>query len=137
MKLRRTALAISVVFGLALSGCGVGQQVELLTTGMACARAEILLGKMTNILIQIAANPIGSRTYVKRMRELSNEVSDIRSLNDELNSSLIDLSLGVNRILDSIENPGLNSLIEIPEGIADIQGSLDGVYEKCEQLTQA
>lgn len=138
MKSRtRSAAILAAVFTLTVTSCSPVQQIEAISTAQTCTKVEEIVTDMATVLIQLAVDPLALPRYEERLRDLSNDLRDLRPLDEELNSSVDEVADGVDQILDSTDLSNPLNLAGLPSGVASVRGSLKEVLDKCEQLVAA
>ena len=117
------------------SGCSAVEDVQTrVSMAGTCVSAAGIMQEMGEIGLLLSANPLAAATYADRLSELSTDLDALGSGDPELDGALDDVSAGVNTIIESLRNPGVEALGVIPEQIAQTQVAFMAVGTACEGL---
>jgi hypothetical protein len=135
--LSRKAVVATLVGLLVLGATGCSAIVEVQTrVSMAstCASAAGIMTKMGEVGQLITSKPEEAGTYADRLSELSNDLEALSSGDFELDTALSDVSSGVDMIVESLRNPGRESLAAMPEQIEQTKLEFIQVADVCQGL---
>lgn len=117
------------------SGCSAVEEVQTrVSMADTCASAAGIMREMGEVGLLLTTNPVAASTYADRLSELSGDLEALSSSDPELDTALDDVSVGVLGILESLRNPGRDSLALVPQQIANTQLAFMAVGNACEGL---
>jgi hypothetical protein len=126
-------LAGLVVFG--ASGCSALEEVQTrVSMAGTCASAVGIMTEMGEVGQLITSKPEEAGTYADRLGELSANLGALSSGDFELDTALSDVSSGVDIIVESLRNPGRESLAAMPEKIEQTKLDFIQVANVCQGL---
>jgi len=118
-----------------VSGCSAVEDAQTrVSMAGTCASAAGIMREMGEVALLLTTNPVAASTYADRLGELSGDLEALGSSDPELDTALDDVSMGVSGILESLRNPGRDSLAVVREQIANTQLAFMAVGSACEGL---
>lgn len=127
------ALVGLVVLG--TSGCSALDAVQTrVSMASTCASAVGIMTEMGEVGQLITSKPEEAVTYADRLGELSADLEALSSGDFELDTALNDVSVGVETIIESLRNPGRESLAAMPEQIEKTKLAFIQVGNVCQGL---
>ena len=132
-KFAVAALVGLVVFG--ATGCSALEEVQTrVSMAGTCASAVGIMTEMGEVGQLITSKPEEAGTYADRLGELSTSLGALSSGDFELDTALRDVSSGVEIIVESLRNPGRESLAAMPEQIEQTKLDFIQVGNVCQGL---
>jgi hypothetical protein len=126
-------LAGLVVFG--ATGCSALEEVQTrVSMAGTCASAVGIMTEMGEVGQLITSKPEEAGNYADRLGELSANLGALSSGDFELDTALSDVSSGVDIIVESLRNPGRESLAAMPEQIEQTKLDFIQVANVCQGL---
>ena len=130
MKKRFLATTL-VVASLGLSGCASNPLSESISTLQVCTESVRILTDMEEILRLAMANPLAAATYTERLSELGDEFQALAPQNPDLALAHGELSGRIDVLIETVENPSLSGVAELPTVIAESQIALRNYANAC------
>ena len=135
MLAKSVVAALLGLMVLGASGCSAVEEAQTrVSMAGTCVSAAGIMQEMGEIGLLVSSNPLAAGTYADRLSELSTDLDALGSGDPELDGALDDVSGGVNTIIESLRNPGMEALGVIPEQIAQTQIAFMAVGTSCEGL---
>ena len=126
-----TRAAVVVAAGLFLSGCSPQAVAERVSTTQVCAESAGILRDMREIVLLAATNPAGVGTYAEKLGQLLDDFDALDPLEPELDAAHAKVSSSINALLDTISDPSVSALADVPTQIADAQIGLVEFVDAC------
>ncbi len=120
-----------VVASLGLSGCASNPLSESISTLQVCTESVRILTDMEEILRLAMANPLAAATYTERLSELGVEFQALAPQNPDLALAHGELSERIDVLIETVENPSLSGVAELPTVIAESQIALRNYANAC------
>jgi hypothetical protein len=130
MKKRFIRISI-VIASLALTGCVSNPLSESVSSLQVCTKSLRILTDMEEVLRLVLANPLAAATHSERLSELSDEFKALEPQDASLATSHEDLSSQIDLILQTVANPSVSALANMPTVIAESQGPILAFAEAC------
>ena len=110
--------AAIAAFVTAASGCAI---VDTVTSADACEKASAVADDISEVSLLAITNPLGIETYAERLRESNEELKGLNPTESELASAFDRGTVGLDDLLDAIENPTAENLEDLPSTVAETQ----------------
>ncbi len=130
MKKQLTVVAI-VVSSLGVTGCVGNPLSESISSLQVCADSVGILTEMQEVLRLALANPLAADTYTQRLTELSDEFKALTPEEPTLAAAHGDLATQIDLVLDTVANPSVTGVADLPTVIADSQIALMDYTAAC------
>ncbi len=130
MKKQLTA-AVLVVSSLGITGCVGNPLSESISSLQVCADSVGILTEMQEVLRLALANPLAASTYTDRLTELSDEFKALAPEEPTLSAAHGDLSAQIDLVLETVANPSISGVADLPTLIADSQIALMDYTAAC------
>ena len=128
---KRLATASLLVASLGLTGCVGNPLSESISSLQVCADSVGILTEMQEVLRLALANPLAADTYTQRLTELSDEFKALAPEEPTLAAAHGDLSAQIDLVLETVANPSISGVADLPTLIADSQIALMDYTEAC------
>ena len=130
MKKQFAAVAL-VVSSLGISGCVGNPLSESISSLQVCADSVGILTEMQEVLRLALANPLAADTYTERLTELSDEFKALAPEEPTLATAHGDLATQIDLVLETVANPSVAGVADLPTVIADSQIALMDYTAAC------
>lgn len=130
MKKQLTAAAL-VVSSLGITGCVGNPLSESISSLQVCSESVGILTEMQEVLRLALANPLAADTYTVRLTELSDEFKALAPQEPTLATAHGDLSAQIDVVLETVANPSISGVADLPTVIAESQIALMDYTAAC------
>lgn len=130
MKKQLTAVAL-VVSSLGVTGCVGNPLSESISSLQVCSESVGILTEMQEVLRLALANPLAADTYTQRLTELSDEFKALTPEDATLATAHGDLATQIDLVLETVANPSVAGVADLPTVIADSQIALMDYTAAC------
>jgi propanediol dehydratase large subunit len=127
----QVAAGIILVPLIFVAGCSPQTVVESISTAQVCGESALIMGRMQDMLRAVAADPTSFETYEVRLRELFDDFNALEPVNEELSAAQEQVAVGVNAIFETLGNPSMSGLSELPSQLAETQGAAAEFVRAC------
>jgi hypothetical protein len=125
------AAATLVLASVAVTGCASNPLANSISSFQVCTESLRILTDMEEVLRLALANPLAAGTYTERLSELSDEFSALDPQDAELDTAHSNLSARIDVVLETVENPSVAGVAELPTAIAESQMALRDFTTAC------
>lgn len=130
--MKRSVIATTTIAAvLGLGGCAGNPLTDSLSTIQVCTESVGILTEMQDVLRLALANPLGAATYTDRLAELSDQFKALEPQDEALATAHGELSSQIDTVLQTVENPSVSALADLPTIIAETQIALLDYTEAC------
>jgi hypothetical protein len=130
--MNKRLVATSIVFAsLGLSGCVSNPLTESISSLQVCTDSLRILTDMEEVLRLALANPLAASTYTERLTELSDEFKALTPQEPTLLEAHGNLSARIDHVLETVANPSLAGVADLPTTIAESQIALMDYAAAC------
>jgi hypothetical protein len=130
MQRQLTAAAL-VLASLGLTGCVSNPLSESISSLQVCTESVRILTEMEDVLRLALANPLAADTYTDRLTELSDEFKALAPQEPTLAAAHGDLSAQIDVVLETVANPSISGVADLPTVIAESQIALMDYTAAC------
>ena len=120
-----------VIASLGLSGCVSNPLTESISSLQVCTESARILTDMEEVLRLALANPLAASTYTERLTELSDEFRALAPQEPTLAAAHGDLSAQIDVVLETVANPSISGVADLPTVIAESQIALMDYTAAC------
>jgi hypothetical protein len=121
---QRFTVATIVIASLGLSGCVSNPLSDSISSLQVCTESARILTDMEEVLRLALANPLAASTYTERLTELSDEFKALAPQEPTLAAAHGDLSAQIDLVLETVANPSISGVADLPTVIAESQIAL-------------
>jgi hypothetical protein len=129
--LKRSVTATVMIAALGLTGCVNTAVSERISSLQVCAESLRILTEMEQVLRVALANPLEASAQAERLSELSGEFKALVPQEANLQAAHADVSARMDVVLETVQNPSLASVAELPAVIAQSQTALVNYAKAC------
>jgi hypothetical protein len=120
-----------VIASLGLSGCVSNPLTESISSLQVCTDSVRILTDMEEVLRLALANPLAANTYTDRLTELSDEFKALAPQEPTLSGAHGDLSAQIDLVLETVANPSVAGVADLPTVVAESQMALMDYTAAC------
>jgi hypothetical protein len=120
-----------VIASLGLSGCVSNPLTESISSLQVCTDSVRILTDMEEVLRLALANPLAANTYTDRLTELSDEFKALAPQEPTLSGAHGDLSAQIDLVLETVANPSVAGVADLPTVAAESQMALMDYTAAC------
>ena len=121
---QRLTVATLVVASLGLTGCVSNPLSDSISSLQVCTESARILSDMEEVLRLALVNPLAADTYTERLTELSDEFTALAPQDETLALAHGDLSAQIDVVLETVANPSISGVADLPTVIAESQIAL-------------
>ena len=120
----RLATASLLIASLGLTGCVSNPLTDSISSFQVCTESVRILTGMEEVLRLALANPLAASTYTERLTELADEFKALAPQEPTLATAHDDLSAQIDVVLETVKNPSISGVADLPTVIAESQIAL-------------
>lgn len=128
--MKKSASVLVFALTLGLSGCA-NPVTNAATDALVCAESARILTSMQEVLDLAGGNPLALPTYTERAKELHAEFDALEPRGEELSAAHQALSDQILAVITTAEEPNLDTLVALPEAIANLELAAMDYLEAC------
>lgn len=128
---KQLATAVLVVSSLGITGCVGNPLSESISSLQVCSDSVGILTEMQEVLRLALANPLAADTYTERLTELADEFKALAPEEPTLATAHGDLATQIDLVLETVANPSVAGVADLPTVIADSQIALMDYTAAC------
>jgi hypothetical protein len=123
--------ATVLVASLGISGCASNPVSESLSSLRVCTESVRILSDVEEVLRLAMANPMAAGDYSERLGELSAEFQALEPQNPDLAVAHGELAARIGVVLETVDNPSVAGVAELPAALADSESALRNYVGAC------
>jgi hypothetical protein len=121
---QRLTVATIAIASLGLTGCVSNPLSDSISSLQVCTESARILSDMEEVLRLALVNPLAADTYTERLTELSDEFTALTPQDETLALAHSDLSAQIDVVLETVANPSISGVADLPTVIAESQIAL-------------